>query len=245
MKIVVDLITIVTERWLMEMKRNVICVLMTCTLLLGGCGNNSAKEVPKADEKPTASFTAGKKIDSDDEKATASLNSENVEKESLQEIKTDMVNESYIEPSKENNEPAVIKQAKEDSKTNAVNETPSQTKTEVTSPPAVKEEPPTPPVQETKPAEVVKEPEPVVETFDVSPYISQAQSYAQSIGLQLDSSAVDCWDNPISANAHKANISGDIQSRLNRYKNAEGCTGVWIWPEKISESEYDIYIGYY
>lgn len=202
------------------MKRNVICVLMACTLLLGGCGNNSAKEVPKADEKPTASFTAGKKTDTDDEKATASLNSENVEKESLQEIKTDMVNESYIEPSKENNEPVVIKQAKEDSKTKAVNETPSQTKTEVTSPPAVKEEPPIPPMQETKPTEVVKEPE--IETFDVSPYISQAQSYAQSIGLQLDSSAVDCWDNPISANAHKANISGDIQSRLNRYKNVEG-----------------------
>ena len=39
-------------------------------------------------------------------------------------------------------------------------------------------------------------------------------------------------------------IKSDIESRLNRYKNSEGFTAVWIWTEKLSDTEYSIYIGY-
>ena len=39
-------------------------------------------------------------------------------------------------------------------------------------------------------------------------------------------------------------IKSDIESRLNRYKNSEGFTAVWIWTEKLSDTEYNIYIGY-
>lgn len=67
---------------------------------------------------------------------------------------------------------------------------------------------------------------------------------AQSIGLELDSTATDCWDNPITANAKRTGIKDDIQSRLNRYKNVEGFTAVWVWVEKVSDTEYEIYIGY-
>ena len=65
-----------------------------------------------------------------------------------------------------------------------------------------------------------------------------------SIGLSLDSTATECWDNPISANPNRSGIKSDIESRLNRYKNSEGFTAVWIWTEKLSDTEYNIYIGY-
>lgn len=83
-----------------------------------------------------------------------------------------------------------------------------------------------------------------IEEFDISYWISYAQNYAQSIGLTLDETATECWDNPISANTNNKNISIDIESRLNRYKNVEGCTSVWIWAEKLSDTQYELYIGY-
>ena len=83
-----------------------------------------------------------------------------------------------------------------------------------------------------------------IEGFDISYWISYAQNHAQSIGLTLDETATKCWDNPISANTNNKNISIDIESRLNRYKNVEGCTSVWIWAEKLSDTQYEFYIGY-
>ena len=82
------------------------------------------------------------------------------------------------------------------------------------------------------------------EEFDISYWISYAQNYAQSIGLTLDETATECWDNPISANANNKNIGTDIEGRLNRYKNVDGFTSVWIWAEKLSDTQYEIYIGY-
>ena len=82
------------------------------------------------------------------------------------------------------------------------------------------------------------------EEFDISYWISYAQNYAQSIGLTLDETATECWDNPISANANNKNIGADIESRLNRYKNVDGFTSVWIWAEKVSDTQYELYIGY-
>ena len=83
-----------------------------------------------------------------------------------------------------------------------------------------------------------------IEEFDISYWISYAQNYAQSIGLTLDKTATECWDNPISANANNKNMDADIESRLNRYKNIEGFISVWIWSEKLSDTQYEIYIGY-
>ena len=83
-----------------------------------------------------------------------------------------------------------------------------------------------------------------IEEFDINYWISYAQNYAQSIGLTLDETAIECWDNPISANANNENIGTDIEGRLNRYKNVEGFTSVWIWAEKISDTQYELYIGY-
>lgn len=82
------------------------------------------------------------------------------------------------------------------------------------------------------------------EEFDISYWIFYAKNYAQNIGLTLDETAIECWDNPISANANNKNIGADIESRLNRYKNVEGFTSVWIWAEKVSDTQYELYIGY-
>ena len=83
-----------------------------------------------------------------------------------------------------------------------------------------------------------------IEEFDINYWISYAQNYAQSIGFTLDETAIECWDNPISANANNINIGFDIESRLNRYKNVEGSTSVWIWAEKLYDTQYELYIGY-
>ena len=82
------------------------------------------------------------------------------------------------------------------------------------------------------------------EELDISYWISYAQNYALVIGLTLDGTAIECWDNPISANANNKNIGVDIESRLNRYKNIEYITSVWIWAEKLSDTQYEFYIGY-
>lgn len=82
------------------------------------------------------------------------------------------------------------------------------------------------------------------EPFDIGVWISFAQSYAQSIGLNLDSAAVDCWDNPITAGAHCIYLERDICSRLDRYNRDDDITDVWIWAVEIGNGCYDLYIGY-
>ena len=117
--------------------------------------------------------------------------------------------------------------------------------TETTPPKASEPEPSTEPT-ETQP----QEPDPPVEeeptepAFDIQTWIDYAKAYAESVGLRLESSAVDCWDNPISAGAHCSYLKRDIQSRLNRYARDEDITDVWIWAEARSDGKYDLYIGY-
>ena len=69
-------------------------------------------------------------------------------------------------------------------------------------------------------------------------------SYAESKGLVLSDTAVDCWDNPIRAGTHCIYLERDIQIRLERYAKDEDITDVWIWAEATGNDCYDIYIGY-
>ena len=104
---------------------------------------------------------------------------------------------------------------------------PEQTESKAPVPPKTEEAP-----SETKP------------DFDIDYWISFAKDYAESVGLQLDSEAIYCWDNPIRAGAHCEYLERDIHSRLNRYKADEEITAVWIWAEELSDGIYDLYIGY-
>ena len=97
---------------------------------------------------------------------------------------------------------------------------------------------PTPPAQSDPPVEST----PLV--FNINHWIAYAQNYAKGAGLNLDSTATACWDNPIAAGAHCAYLERDIQSRLNRYAKDESISDVWIWAESRSDGSYDLYIGY-
>lgn len=122
--------------------------------------------------------------------------------------------------------------------------TPSPTATTAPTPAPTPEPPaPTPEPPAPTPAPVEPTPEPVP-SFDIGYWIGYAQSYAQGLGLRLESSAVDCWDNPIGAGPHSTCLERDISSRLNRYANDPDITDVWIWYESTGGNNYDIYIGY-
>ena len=119
---------------------------------------------------------------------------------------------------------------------------------ETKQPPVLPEEP----VETENPTEepsvpAITEPEPTPETepaFDIEHWISYAKSTAVSLGLTLDSSATDCWDNPIAAKPTRIYLERDINSRLNRYAKDGEITDVWIWYECVGTDKYLIYIGY-
>ena len=111
-----------------------------------------------------------------------------------------------------------------------------------TAAPTEKEQPTPPATEESTPPEPPKEEltEPV---FDIDYWISFAKSYAESIGLALDSGAVYCWDNPIAAGEMQY-TERDIRGYLDRYAKDGDITDVWIWYEQTGSGSYEIYIGY-
>lgn len=98
-----------------------------------------------------------------------------------------------------------------------------------------------PAMQETEPpaAEELAEPE-----FDIQTWIDYAKAYAESVGLRPESTAVDCWDTPIDADADCIYLERDICSRLNRYAADETITDIWVWCEAVGTNSYLLYIGY-
>lgn len=98
-----------------------------------------------------------------------------------------------------------------------------------------------------EPEPIPTEPEPTQPAqpeFDVSYWVSYAKSYAQSIGLELDSEAVSCWDNPIIASANSKYLERDLCGMLDKYSRDADITAVWIWAEPRTDTSWDIYIGY-
>lgn len=122
---------------------------------------------------------------------------------------------------------------------------PTESGTTEPAPPKASEPPPAvptdPPMQETEPSATEEPAEP---EFDIQTWVDYTKAYAESVGLQLESSAVDCWDNPIDADADCIYLERDICSRLNRYAADETITDVWVWYEAVGTNSYLIYIGY-
>ena len=112
-----------------------------------------------------------------------------------------------------------------------------------TAAPTEKEQPTPPATEESTPPELPKE-EPTEPVFDIDYWISFAKSYAESIGLTLDSGAVYCWDNPIAAGVKCKYTERDIRGYLDRYAKDGDITDVWIWYEQTGIGSYEIYIGY-
>lgn len=203
----------------------IIAVLALLALFLSGCAKTDRSEVSAPSSQETVT-TESELSTVQQEQATVSVSeSTEIPAESMVEPKTEKAQSEVSIPAKEETPPTV------------------SSPTETTQPKA--SVPPAAPT-ETQP----QEPEPPAAegpaepAFDIQTWIDYAKAYAESVGLRLESSAVDCWDNPISAGAHCSYLKRDIQSRLNRYARDEDITDVWIWAEARSDGKYDLYIGY-
>ena len=205
----------------------IIAVLVLLALSLSGCANVDRSEVSAPSSQETVMAEPAQST-VPQEQATVSVSGS-----------TEVPAEITAEPEPVETKPEVSTPAKE--------ETPPtvSSPTETTPPKASEPEPPTEPMA-TQPQEPESpaEEEPTEPAFDIQTWVDYAKAYAESVGLQLESSAVDCWDNPISAGAHCSYLERDIQSRLNRYARDEDITDVWIWAEARSDGKYDLYIGY-
>ena len=207
----------------------VFTMILTIIFAMAGCTANR-----EPDKKATESSPVNAVIDTTQaEGLTEKTENETVDKSTFAEEKSQS-SATKIGTEKVLNEPIF-------SQTTTVNTEPKQDTHTQTEPP--KSEKSEPEITTNTVSEVTTAIE-QIEEFDINYWISYAQNYAQSIGLTLDETATECWDNPISANANNKNIGDDIESRLNRYKNIEGFTSVWIWAEKISDAQYELYIGY-
>lgn len=205
----------------------IIAVLVLLALSLSGCANVDRSEVSAPSSQETVMAEPARST-VPQEQATVSVSGS-----------TEVPAEITAEPEPVETKPEVSTPAKE--------ETPPtvSSPTETTPPKASEPEPPTEPMA-TQPQEPESpaEEEPTEPAFDIQTWIDYAKAYAESIGLRMESSAVDCWDNPISVGTHCSYLERDIQSRLNRYARDEDITDVWIWAEARSDGKYDLYIGY-
>ena len=205
----------------------IIAVLALLALFLSGCAKTDRSEVSAPSSQETV--TTGSELSTvQQEQATVSVSES-------REIPT----ESAVEPETVETMPEVSTSAKE--------ETPPTVSrpTETTPPKApeleLSEEPTETQPQEPEPPVAEEPTEPI---FDIQTWIDYANAYAESVGLRLESSAVDCWDNPIDADADCIYLERDICSRLNRYAADETITDVWVWYEAVGTNSYLIYIGY-
>ena len=135
---------------------------------------------------------------------------------------------------------------------NATSEITTETITETTTEPTVTPKTPAETVKEEKTKEIpetIEKPsesvtEPPKAEFDVNYWINFARSYAFQIGLEIDPTAVDCWDTPTTANADCIYLERDLTHRLDRYNCDDDITAVNIWAESLGNGDYLIYIAY-
>ena len=225
------------------------CVM--ALLLLVGCQADKKSVDEKPTESTTSSFSASSKdtateieeaTKEDTEEVINGLNSEGTEiVEKVAEVQEKCGNVSDdVEKEQTDNQKSTGSTQSNQSVSYTEPESTKQTATHI----STEKETPQPTTESSKDTEAPKPTEQPKPSIDIDGQISFAKEYATSIGLTLDSTATDCWDNPITVNAGKSDVKGDIKSRLNRYKNTEGFTSVWVWAVKISDTEYELYIGY-
>ena len=205
----------------------IIVVLALLALSLSGCANADYSEVSAPSSQKT-------------------VTAEPVQSTVPQEITTVSVSGSTEIPTESAVELETVKEKSEVSTPAKEEMPPTVSSPTETTPPKVSEPEPSTDPAETQPqvSDHPAEGEPTEPEFDIQTWIDYAKAYADSVGLRLESSAVDCWDSPISAGAHCSYLERDIQSRLNRYARDEDITDVWIWAEARSDGKYDLYIGY-
>ena len=224
------------------MRKSLYAVLLLTALILSGCSVEQAG--PQDIEKPTTAIspkeneqlTESETISSEQVKTESSVNIDDSEKSETKSPVQDTEVNSGDSENKPSSEPV-----KESSVTSEQNKSSEQKAPDIT------------PTVEEKPKEVTTEEMTQIESneleteapalFDIDYWISYAKNTAQQNGLSLDSTATDCWDNPISANPNCIYLERDITSRMSRYAR-DGFTCVWVWYECIGTDSYLIYVGY-
>lgn len=218
------------------MKKNLMLCALLLSVLLSGCAaeplqGQTAGNTPKAptpqEETPTSFEPVSTEPNAPTEAPTEAADpADSMPNEDKHESGPAISSEPVSAPtelnapsSEENEQPPVIPEKPE--------------KTE-----CPKEEPSVPVITEPEPT---PEPEPA---FDIEHWISYAKSTAVSLGLTLENSATECWDNPIIADQGCIYLERDINSRLKRYAEDESITDICIWYECIGTGSYLIYIGY-
>ena len=205
----------------------IIVVLALLTLFLSGCANVDRSEVSAPSSQEMVAIEHAQSTVPQESIAVSVSESTEIPAENTAKPETEKAQPEVSIPAKEETPPAV------------------SSPTEIAPPKPPEPEPPTEPMA-TQPQEpeLPAEEEPTEPAFDIQTWVDYAKAYAESVGLQLESSAVDCWDNPIDADADCIYLERDICSRLNRYAADEAITDVWVWYEAVGANSYLIYIGY-
>lgn len=206
------------------------------TLSLAGCAADKANDNTESGAVSTeSSITATETDKASEPTAESSLPAGT---ESTAESTAEKEKESSTAPA-DSGKPETAKPADTESPTVP----PKQTE-----PPKVTEPPESKPTEFPKsvdptPTETEK-PKPADSQFDINYWIEFARKYAENIGLAINPEAVSCWDNPIIAGPNSKYLERDIKTRMNRYKNVEGFTDIWVWAESDGNGNYRLFIGY-
>lgn len=240
-------------------KAMAIAVLAAFIVSLSGCANTdhpqaiqdssgiemeaSEADVSTVPEENSAASVSESKVSSADSTVAVKTETESAQAEASKPITEPSIAAQMPTPVAESQPPqAVVSNdtpKSEPPKTVEPAPEPKPAPTQQPTPSPAEEAPKVEQPQETSPTE-----EPAVPDFNIQTWIDYAKTYAVSVGLRLESSAVDCWDNPITAGAYSTCLDRDIENRLNRYSRDEDITDVWIWAEARSDGSYDLYIGY-
>ena len=220
------------------MKQRRIFVLLLAGLLListAGCGAKTTSPAPT--EAPATASSAA----APSEPTPSSTSDADAQVETVSA--PEMLPAEETEPSTQVSEPLVSESVPSTSEHPEASQSPAPA--ERPAEPSPVEPEPEPPVEDTSepPAPVSTGPAPEP-AFDVGYWVDFAKAYAKSVGLELDSEAVSCWDNPTIASSASRYLERDLCGLLNKYSRDADITAVWIWAEPRTESSWDIYIGY-
>lgn len=226
------------------MKNKILIAVLVAVILitLAGCGQMQTAQCEKSKTADTSLASVTSDTETSDDAAVENSSSA-VDSEITTEKETTVpAPESTAKVSTQNTaQPSVF--AKQDTQ-NKESASPKSTETSSKSTQTVTEKPVSATASSDETTSNPSSAKPAEPQFDINYWITYAENYAESVGLRLERSAVDCWDNPISANAKCKYLERDIKSRLNYYAKAEDITDVWIWAEKVADNSYEIYIGY-
>lgn len=214
------------------MKKNLMLCALLLAVLLSGCA-----------AEPLQGQTAGNtpKAPTPQEETPASFEPVSTEPNAPTEAPTEAADPAACTSNEDKHEsgPAISSEP-----VSAPTESNAPVSEEAKQPPVLPEEPEetkSPKEEPSVPTITEPEPEPA---FDIDYWISYAKSTAVSLGLTLENSATECWDNPITADQGCIYLERDINSRLKRYAEDKSITDVWIWYECVGTDKYLIYIGY-